>query len=1274
MPPLNPFLRAFFRSPYPSQCQPASHHVLLVPTTEVLFSAKDRETNVSYAELASSEEFIASHVLRVPGGAPPQTPAAGGNVRETKGKPKPYSTINGRTVVVKDTFVYSNKGFKTLNQAQLLSDAIYYPDSHDGQQWLVYYISRPLIGSFQSTPLLPAIISDEPSKERKRTLAEASGSEIAQAEHRPMALKKRVVKNFGDLLMQFPMISRQMQGGLEKVIRDLIAANDQPIGKRDSRRSSTSSHRSTPSLSDSVSSLKSSLSGASTVHPTALELEPEEESIRSSLETAITSAIDLFQGVDKTQLSLLGANTELTGPVVERMIERYVTEQVHDQTLFPRVCAVRRPDDAELDSKIRKMADVDIAQLGIPIEGGMQGKRDLSRRLDKGIEAFEKMGVASSPQEMLEILLNTQKAITSSADEAGRSNGVEKLPSNLTINADVLVSMLLIVVIRSSVRHLHSRLLYMRYFIFIDEVETGEQGYALATLEAVLAHLSGGSKALRRASQRNRALWQAAKSGDVQALEAILQPDGLIGETVSESPIPLEDSSDGDISVDLDIGDENEIPLISSTTLDGGFGSLQHVFPFQKPPTPPPDVGDADPVKKKKRVSMAPRSQSQSSAYSSRSHSRTKSVDSISDGSVHNDLSAEKLAQTQDGDGSSVLMMTVDARQAKALHFLLSIPAQFRAEFVLDDVNNEGTTLLSAAVQSGDGPVIDELLSYLELNASSTQIEHYFLLQDSKGRCVAHYLFNQPHLIQRFGKKLPWRLKDRNGQTPLFALCRSYDHEEYHSMIVTALTLATEAQGDGRRLQLDDHVDAKGNTLLHVVNDMDITVRLLRHCDSDVNAANDKRFTPLMVGSKYGRLDLVRALFGDPRTDLTLRELRGLSAVELAKDDEVRNKIDDLVLLSSPMGSDGRITRIVRSFFVEDATVRLVLKSGARNNANGLVTVTTCRRSPADFENLSKWLAIEHPASWLPVPANLPSSFLIPSRPSRALLRDTQMRLDAFFHILLTHQTFATHELVWEFFLMPEMSDEASLDRSQRKAAARVESVKEDYEPLTETIEIENFVAYAREQVRNVTGSTRRVIRATNQHRMRQVDLFESASLANTALNTLTFLPPSHLSALDRYTRTFSLTDADPMASLYYTLHSTYTSLSALQTALNRPAYLIGSMTSAQRTISRAQNSLSRSARWTPNIGLFEDSKQVTTLDAWAKAEKARQEYEALGCELRYTQEVVAGELAGWQEEHVRSGREMLKKLARDMIVKERERLEGIRRALEGARKVSEIW
>ncbi len=81
-----------------------------MPTTEVLLTSRDRESGALYADLAGSEEFLGSHVLRIPA----NHATAGGkdapNMRESRGKAKQYTTINGRTVVVKDAYVYSNKG------------------------------------------------------------------------------------------------------------------------------------------------------------------------------------------------------------------------------------------------------------------------------------------------------------------------------------------------------------------------------------------------------------------------------------------------------------------------------------------------------------------------------------------------------------------------------------------------------------------------------------------------------------------------------------------------------------------------------------------------------------------------------------------------------------------------------------------------------------------------------------------------------------------------------------------------------------------------------------------------------------------------------------------------------------------------------------------------------------------------------------------------------------------------------------------------------------
>ncbi|KAK5251995.1 hypothetical protein LTR16_005541, partial [Cryomyces antarcticus] len=73
-------------------------------------------------------------------------------------------------------------------------------------------------------------------------------------------------------------------------------------------------------------------------------------------------------------------------------------------------------------------------------------------------------------------------------------------------------------------------------------------------------------------------------------------------------------------------------------------------------------------------------------------------------------------------------------------------------------------------------------------------------------------------------------------------------------------------------------------------------------------------------------------------------------------------------------------------------------------------------------------------------------------------------------------------------------------------------------------------------------------------------------------------------------------------------------------------------MQQTQKSIDRHLSSMTRQTRW-PS-GLFDDTRRHMQLEAAGKAEKAASELETLGCELRYTQQTVAAELAGWQDGH----------------------------------------
>ncbi|KAK2681413.1 hypothetical protein RAB80_003206 [Fusarium oxysporum f. sp. vasinfectum] len=1212
MQPLNPFLAAFFKSSLPSQCTPVHHHILLVPSTDVLLTFRETESGSAPAEVIASEDFLASHVLRVPS----PNGVAGGkdgaqNLREVRGKAKQFTTLNGKSVVIKDAFIYSNKGFKTLAQAQLLNDIVFYPDVFEPRQWLLYYISRPLVGVWEENKITPAILVPGVRKRRIPDQKQTPNSESTEN----TAPRKKDIKSFHDLLNNFPMIARQMQPGLEKLFVEFSNVFRSPLPPPPSAE-----HIPDPppngSISNTARRARSNSALASTGDEGRLPVtenfyaEDDEDIMRASLETAVTTAIDLFQGVDKQQLSLLGATTDLTGPLVEKLIERYVTENVHNQ-LWPRLNALKRPYDLELEAKIRKMQFIDISQLGIAIDGGSKAKHDLIIQLGPAVEEFKKISAATCPQVMLDLLLSTIKIVSrltdSSKSQAASSDASSEKPI-MTINADTLVSFLLYVVIRSQVKQLQARLIYVRNFIFIDDVDSGELGYALSTFEAVLAYLVLDSAGLRRASRRNKALWDAAKTGTLDDLKKIMEPGSGAADDdeLSESPtssrrastvlnLQNDTRSTGPSrsrrsSLRLSFNDPSPYEHYSH-----GSG-LSHVFPFQA-------EGENE------------------------THAHDFSIP------------IRRVKKTNNSFGESVLMMAIQAERAETLKYLLSLADYFSPSFVLDDMNNEDTTLLSAAIQLGNAQIIDLTLGFIITSTTPEQLVSYLAQQDIWGRSCAHYLFNAPALITRIGHLIPWRQRDKNGQTPLFALCRSYDHKNYLEMVEAGLNAAAAAQHDGLPLHIDEHVDNKGNTLLHIVSNASLAMNILQFCDVDVNATNDKRFTALMVASKYGRYDMVRTLFADPRVDVGAKEIRGLTAVELAKDDDVRNKIDDLALFSMPPGPDARITGVVRAFFVEDATVRLVLKSAAPTDHDSY-TVTTSRRSLSDFEHLPTLLALENPASWIPSLADVRSPFQIPSKPSRAILRDMQARADWFLKIMLMHPTFATHEMLWEFFLVPELQLDMMEQRTLLKTEARAEKVRDEYEPVEDVREVEQFVNHAREMIRSVNYSTKSATRRANNLGLVAADMYDSSVLLHRAVSTLQFLPPRYIDAFETYVRSIVPTQSNAQANLHSSFLALQSTVQALLASLSRPPSIISQMRAAKREADRNFNSLNKS-RWP--LGLLDDTRQRLYDEKEERARKSREEAANLARELRYTQQTVAGELAGWQELHEKMGRHAIR-------------------------------
>ena len=194
------------------------------------------------------------------------------------------------------------------------------------------------------------------------------------------------------------------------------------------------------------------------------------------------------------------------------------------------------------------------------------------------------------------------------------------------------------------------------------------------------------------------------------------------------------------------------------------------------------------------------------------------------------------------------------------------------------------------------------------------------------------------------------------------------------------------------------------------------------------------------------------------------------------------------------------------------------------------------------------------------------------------------------------------------------------------------------------------------------------VIPAANDCTDFVLDYAVALKLCVQSLETFTFLPDAHIRAFARYAACYHVSESDPYKVFHQDLQAISSTIFAILSSLSRPHSLITSLTNIQKAIDRHSSAMRRSDRWP--LGLLDDTRKGIQAEAQEKAQKSREELRTVGCELSYTQQTVASELAGWQELHARLGRRAIRTLAQRMVVKQRDILANMKRAV---RAVTEV-
>ena len=179
--------------------------------------------------------------------------------------------------------------------------------------------------------------------------------------------------------------------------------------------------------------------------------------------------------------------------------------------------------------------------------------------------------------------------------------------------------------------------------------------------------------------------------------------------------------------------------------------------------------------------------------------------------------------------------------------------------------------------------------------------------------------------------------------------------------------------------------------------------------------------------------------------------------------------------------------------------------------------------------------------------------------------------------------------------------------------------------------------------------------------------MYDSSVLLHRGVANIRYLPISHIAAFETYVRGI----APPHSSAQFNFHNAFlaiqSTIHALLSALGRPTTIIAQIQSAKREVDRNSGPANRSSRWP--LGLLDDARQRLQDEKDERARKSRAEAEYLSRELRYTQQTVASELAGWQSMHEMMGRRAIKEYAKQMMVQEKIKLSALRTAL---RKIKE--
>ncbi|AGO11266.1 AaceriACR006Cp [[Ashbya] aceris (nom. inval.)] len=310
----------------------------------------------------------------------------------------------------------------------------------------------------------------------------------------------------------------------------------------------------------------------------------------------------------------------------------------------------------------------------------------------------------------------------------------------------------------------------------------------------------------------------------------------------------------------------------------------------------------------------------------------------------------------------SVLSLCIQYGRPDVFYDIISnYQSHFTLEDILCDVNQSNCSLLIQALQAGNEDITEALIDLLIANCTNTEMYAYINKCDIAGRTVGHYLTQNYEIVDRVGKFVNWKGKDLNMHTPLFTVCRAYDHPRYLEILSKCFQHCFDFYSiKGKRFSFADHEDPLGNTLLHIIkNGIQLALSIP---GANVNKCNIRGMTPLMVYAKYNRIENIREILNDKRLILSkLQDPQSLKAIDYVKNPIILNLIGTTMAKSSLYGC----LSVHNIKFEENAWYLWITSSTPSGNYK------TSSYALKDIQSLLQLYSKKHPMSFLPIDHHL---------------------------------------------------------------------------------------------------------------------------------------------------------------------------------------------------------------------------------------------------------------------------------------------------------------